>query len=547
MSLEVQRQRPQRVWTSPNRHLKRSTRTSVICSMSTADVSNQPNEIDVGYYNANGAQSARSCSERSLLQGYRDEPLVLERLVSVNDQQKPPISLTAAAHKNNDDKELSADRPPFNKTPEESSPGIHYSSPETNSPSIPSFVAAALEGPKLQQSSIPRRSGAFPLACNSIFTLAAYTNNRFDRTEAWDDPKETRTVTHRSFLPLQRPSPGKSHSERPSTTRRMKRTIEEHKATMASGTANLSLQQEIRDGFDAKETVLPSKQHSAKRRRRSPPPLGMGSLSVTVGSKPITPRKAKKRLGIRQDFLVDPDLDPNNNTAKRQLKNVSTEVNVSTSSKFDEEPNHHIIPSIETVTMYNNTESRVVLPPLRTHNSIRQVGDQRHDSGSLDTSSSFLGSDTHTTAGFPCGSYSRLDTADSNAFETSSLNASRFWTSSISRASSETSQLSETRENGSTNDDETQCRSGADTSFGTVAIRESAADQLAWRRSKSHSCQILLNHKNDREICSYDEVQTALSPTTESWQSVQGRFTTWAGALEDLRPRPRPTEGLFQG
>ncbi|KDN70299.1 hypothetical protein CSUB01_02815 [Colletotrichum sublineola] len=325
----------------------------------------------------------------------------------------------------------------------------------------------------------------------------------------------------------------------------MKRTIEEYRPLTASVTEKFSLKQDIRDGFDKEETVLLSKQHSVKRRKRSPPPLGMGSLSVTVGSKPTTPRKVTRRMGIRQNFLVDPDLDPDKNTAKGQPKNVSAEVGVSTTSNFAEQ--HHIIPSIETATIYNNSESRTALPPLRTHDSIRQIGCQRHDSDTRDTSSSFLGSDPHTTAGFPGGSCSGSDITDLIALETSSFNASRFWTSSVSRVSSEMDRLSDSRESSSSNDDDTQHTSGAGTSSSIMAARESATEHLAWRRNTSQSCKSLLSPKNDRKIYAHCEAQPALSPTTESWQSVQGRLATWTGALEELRPRPRPTGVLFQG
>ncbi|KAK2028093.1 hypothetical protein LX32DRAFT_414753 [Colletotrichum zoysiae] len=564
MSLEIQRQRSRRIWTSSNRHLQRSTRTSVTCSMSAADEPKQPKGIDGGDYSYNGAQYTRSCSARPLLQGYRDESLVLERLVSLNGQQQPPVSSTAVAHSNGDCKEISGDRTASDKTAflsisseanltapaevyvksEESSPGIHYSSPEIKSPSRPSFVTVPEEERELQQqSSVQRRRGAFSSACNSIFTLAAYANNRFDRNEAWDTPKDPRDLTRRSFLPLQTPSlSSKIHGKRPSTTHRMKRTIEEYKPTMAPVTANSALQQDIRDGFDEEETVLPSRQHSAKRRKRSPPLFGMGSLSITVGSKPIPPRKVTKRIGIRQAFLVDPDLDPDNNMTKGQPKKVRAEVGISTTSSFAEQP-HQIIPSIETATTYDNNESQAILPPLRTHESVRQIGDQRHDSDGLDMSPSFLDSNTHTTAGFLCGSYSRLGTTDPNTFETSSFNASRFWTSSVSRASSQTNQLFDSRGNSRTNDDETQCRSEGGTSFSIVA----ATDQLAWRRNKSHFCKSLLSPEYDRNIHTYGESHTALSLTTESWQNLQGRFAAWTGTLEDLRPRPRPTGVLFQG
>ncbi|KAK2056696.1 hypothetical protein LY76DRAFT_142752 [Colletotrichum caudatum] len=556
MSLEFQRQRSRRIWTSSKRHLQRSTRTSVTYSMSAADEPKQPNGIDGGYYSYKGAQRARSCSARPLLQGYRDESLVLERLVSLNGQQQPPVSSTAAAHSNDDCKEISGDRTLSNKTvflsipseayltaaaevyvkSEESSPGIHYSSPEIKSPSRPSFVTIPEEGRGLQQSSVQRKSGAFSSACDSTSTLAAHANTRFDRNEAWDTPKDPRVVTHRSFLPLQIPSPCKVHGKRPSTTHHMKRTIEEYTPTMTPVTTNPALQKDIRDGFDEEETVLPSKQHSAKRRRRSPPLFGMGSLPVTVGSKPIPLRKVTKRMGFRQAFLVDPDLDPDNNMTKGQSKKVRAEVGVSTTSGFAEQP-HQIIPSIETATTYDKNESRAVLPPLRTHESVRQIGDQRHDFDGLDMSPSFLDSDTHTTAGFLYGSYSRLGTTGSNAFETSSFNVARFWTSSVSRASSQANQLFDSRGNSRTNDDETQCRSEGGSSFSIVA----ATDQLAWRRNNSHLCKSFLGPE------AYGESHTALSLTTKSWQNVQGRFAAWTGTLEDLRPRPRPTGVLFQG
>ncbi|WDK11635.1 hypothetical protein CGRA01v4_02914 [Colletotrichum graminicola] len=565
MSLELQRQRSRRIWTSSNRHLQKSIRASVTCSMSTANKSSQPNGIDVGDYNNNEAKSARSCSARPLLQEYRDKSLFLEKLMSVNDQQQPSVSSTTAAHKSDDGKELSGDRPPFNKTvlptipceanlnagaeiyvkSEEFSPGVHYSSPEIKSPSRNSFVTVAAEEPKLQQSPIPRTSGAVSFVCDSIGTLAAYSNNRFDRNEAWDISKDTRAITHRSFLPLRTPSPSRNHGERPFATHRLERRAEEYEPAMASVTA--SLQQDIRDGFDEEETVPLRRQYSAKRRKRSPPPLGMGSLSVTVGSKQITARKVIKRMGIRQIFLVDPDLDMDNNMAKGNPKEVGAEVGVSPTSDLSEEVTHHIIPSIETATMYNNNERRTVLPPLRTQESMRQIGDQSHDFSSLDTSPSFLGSDTHTTSGLPCGSYSRPVTTDSDAFETQSFNASQFWTSSISRASSQTNQRSGSREDSGTNNDETQCRSGAGTSFSIMAARESETDRLAWRRSKSNSCKSVLSPKNGRKMYAYGEAQTALYLTTESRQRVQGRFATWTGALEDLRPRPRPTGVLFRG
>ncbi|KAK1977409.1 hypothetical protein LZ30DRAFT_259495 [Colletotrichum cereale] len=402
------------------------------------------------------------------------------------------------------------------------------------------------EEPKSQQLPLPQKSDAFSFGRNSIFTLAPYTNNRFDRNEAWDTPKDTVAVTHRSLLPLQTPGPSKRRGGRPFAAHQMKRTIEDYEPTVASATANTPLQQDIRDGFDEEETVLPSKQHSAKRRKRSPPPLGMGSLSVTVGSKPTTPRRVTKRIGIRQNFLVDPDLDPDNNTAKGQPRKVSAEFGVPTTSDYAEHVAHHIIPSIETAMMYNNNENRAVLPPLRPHDSIRQTGGQRYDFGSLDTISSFLGSDTHATASFRCGSCSRPGSTDSNAFETLSLDASHFWASSISRASSETNQLFDSRESSSTNDDETQWRSGAGTSFFSImAAEESPTDRLAWIRSKSHSRKSLVKPENDRKIYAYGKAQTTLSPTTRSWQSVQGRFTTWTGAMGDLGPRPPGVS--FQG
>ncbi|OHW90840.1 hypothetical protein CSPAE12_10557 [Colletotrichum incanum] len=386
---------------------------------------------------------------------------------------------------------------------EESSPCIYSPPPRFESPSRSSLGIGVTEGPKLHQASPQPKLGTSPSGFNSTSTLGYYRSSRFDRNEAWDIPKNRKVVTHHSLLPPQSSSPSKRQRGRPSATRHKKMTLEPYKALMAPVTAKTSLLENIGDGFNEEESFLTGKQDSAKRRRRSYPPIGIGSLSVTVGPKPMEPRKATKRTRIYGSFVVDPDLDQGNET-KGRLEEIDAEADLSAAPNHARQINGHIIPSIEMNTTRLSLEKPVVLPSLRTQNSIRQNGDPRHVFGKLDTSFSFLGDDTYSTTGFRCGSYFRPETTGLNAFRTSSRDRLRLWAPSISRAPSETDQLSGSR--GSSNDnDDAPNRSRAVANFSDTAARDSTTDPPPWRRNKNHACESLSSLMSVEKIYACNE------------------------------------------
>ncbi|KZL70217.1 hypothetical protein CT0861_05417 [Colletotrichum tofieldiae] len=427
------------------------------------------------------------------LQEHRDDSSVLEGPESANVQQRPPSISATAAPKDEDDEELLVKRQVFDETVypkiptesypdmvaeisvkfEESPPSIYSPPPGSESPSRSSLVIGATEVPKLQQPPPQRKHGALSTEFISTSTPDSYQSSRFDRNEAWDVSKDRKVVAHYSLLPLQSSSPRKRQRGRPSAIRYKKMTLEPYKALMAPVTAKTSLRQNIRDGFDEEETFLSGKQYSTKRRKRSPPPLGIGSLSVTVGPKSMIPRKATKRTGIYKRFVIDPDLDPGSKT-KRQLEEADAEADLSATPNRARQLDNHIIPSIEMSPTRNNLEKPVVLPSLRAHSTIHQTGGPRHDFGKLDTSLSFLSDDTYSTPGVLCGSCSRPETTGSNAFETSH-DGLQLWASSISRALSKTNQLSGSR-GSSNNNDDTPNRSRAGTNFSNTDTRDTATN-----------------------------------------------------------------------
>ncbi|OBR12358.1 hypothetical protein CH63R_04654 [Colletotrichum higginsianum IMI 349063] len=303
-------------------------------------------------------------------------------------QQLPSIPTATAVHEVNYRGVITAERRHPDKrgssnTPNEANPAVYaaisvkleepspipYLPPrEVESPGHSSLLVTVAKGPTLSNASSQRESGTLPSNSHSDITPESQSNSRFDRNEAWDIPEDRKFGMHRSLFSPQVLSPIERQRGRPSTTRVEKMKLENYKALAIPATRNLSLRKNIRDGFAKDETFLSGSQHSVKRRRRSPPPPGIGPLSVSFGPKPAITRKIKKRTGVRESFIIDPDLDPDSKK-QEQPEGFNVPHNAPIASDCAGQSYHHILPSIEKSTTDNDVREPLVLPSLRTHDS----------------------------------------------------------------------------------------------------------------------------------------------------------------------------------
>lgn len=290
---------------------------------------------------------------------------------------------------------------------------------------------------------------------------------------------------------------------------------------------------------------MSDRHQNAKRRRRSPPPLGIGSLSISVGPKPTAFQKAAKRNGIGKKLIIDPDLTPDAGMKVRlgEVNRTMTPISFGYS-------NHNIITSVERGTTNSNTTDNTlkvpaILPSLRTPHMVPRKQSPKYDfddSNSIITTryivaeeidgNNTVRSDSHSGREIQYRPVSKLPFQDDL----------QLWASSISRASSEIKLFSG---GGTGNDDDGENFDLNENSRWSVvgAAHNTTSDSDFRTRTRSPTHETFSSPMSIGKIIDHDEMQTA-SPPVAPLQAMQRRSATWTGTLEDLRPRP--TEALPQ-
>ncbi|KXH32253.1 hypothetical protein CNYM01_11100 [Colletotrichum nymphaeae SA-01] len=271
--------------------------------------------------------------------------------------------------------------------------------------------------------------------------------------------------------------------------------------------SQVPMYQSIRDGFDTREINGFSKLQSTKRRKRSPAPPGIGSLSVSCGIKSASFRSNTKSTRMRERFVIDPDL--------QDITRVRASSRAVDLLAMPESPGGATLNDSHHTKRNNINEgsgSPRVLPSLRTIEVLSRHRRSRHRSGNLFILSDDVGEIESA----------RHPALQSDRASAVSRDDSHVGASSLSREASATALV------GDVFDDE----------LGTnqLAATDSTTPADTMTKMKPDT-----GRKNPLGLMSTGETYVdGETPKAWSLAGLHGQ-SVWAGAFADLRPRTNGT------
>lgn len=266
--------------------------------------------------------------------------------------------------------------------------------------------------------------------------------------------------------------------------------------------------QSIRDGFDTREINASSKLQSTKRRKRSPAPSGIGSLSVSCGIKTASFRSNTKSTRMRERFVIDPDLQGNT-----RVRASSKAVDLLATPESPGEATSNEFQHVERSNVNKNSGSPKVLPSLRTIEVLPRHRRSRHRSRNLFISSEYV---------------EETDSARCTALQSDQASA-------VSRGDSHVGASSTSRE------------ASATALVGDVLDNELRMNELSATDSTTSADTMTKMKSGDGRKISLGLVSTGATygngetPKASPLAGFQEGSATWAGAFADLRPRPNGT------